>query len=128
MRVQCLAFRRLCVKSLRTFWFAAKSGNLGMFWWAAWRQMRDAFRALFAGCENARALVSAWGGRKVFDGLRAPYGAHRDDGLYCVECLDSVPSGFYQEHQGRCWYCDHVMTHSSPRVAKYFASLYQERY
>lgn len=128
-KLQRLAFRRLCGMSLRTGYFAWQHRQFRTFWWAVRLQMRDAFWALTTGRENARALASAWGGQPIFDGLGgAPYGPHKDAGLYCVECLSSVKSGYYQEHEGRCWYCEHIKQHASPRVWKHFASLYQERY
>jgi hypothetical protein len=99
-----------------------------MFWWKTWRTMRDAFWALFVGGETARALVSAWGGRKVFDGLTAPYGPHRDAACYCVDCLDSVEERYFTTHEGRCWYCQHLKESVTQEVWDYYASLYQERY
>lgn len=91
------------------------------------QQFRDGLRCLVSRSEDARALAAAWG-HKITTGLSKPYGpVMPDNHCYCVECLVDVPTDYCDAHNGRCWHCEHVVTHAKPSIVDYFESMYQER-
>jgi len=122
------AFRQLVCRSGRALRTHLRRPFQTWFPYMIWMPLRDAFWALSSSDEDARALGCAWDDARYTADLTQPYGPFEDRGCYCVECLNAVPYDWFNEHEGRCWFCEHIEKHASSSVLDHYHQLYQERY